>query len=135
MLPLEIIEIIFLKVKDKNTLLSIRLTDKYFYNIFKDVIDYDKGKKYVFINNSFQKFNLKTKQLEKEIVFKYPCNYIYKEYSINKTVTKEIKSSLFEMEKTDYMLYRGFKRKKYNIYDDTSSETITNYPFVNCSIM
>lgn len=45
MLPVELIELIFSNVKDKKTILSIRLTNKHFYNIFKNVIDHDNKKK------------------------------------------------------------------------------------------
>lgn len=136
MLPLELIELIFSKVKDKKTILSLRLTNKYFYNIFKNVIDVENKKKYVFNSNGYQKFNLDTNLLESDIVFKYPCYYIYKEYNVNKMVKRQIISSLFEMEKKDFILYSGFKKKKYNIYNDTTSETTVTYPMINnCNIM
>ena len=136
MLPLELIELIFSKVKDKKTILSIRMTNKYFYNIFKNVIDVENKKKYVFNSNGYQKFNLDTNLLESDIVFNYPCYYIYKEYNVNKMVKRQIISSLFEMEKKDFILYSGFKKKKYNIYNDTTSETTVTYPMINnCNIM
>ena len=136
MLPLELVEEIFSKVKDKKTILSIRQTNKYFYNFFRDVIDYKNKKKYVFNNNSYQTFNLITNILERDIVFKYPCYYIYKEYTSNKLVKKEIKSSLFEIEKTDFIIYSGFKKKKYNIYDDKTTESEITYPMLdNCTII
>lgn len=136
MLPLELIELIFSKVKDKKTILSLRMTNKHFYNIFKNVIDVENKKKYVFNPNGYQKFNLDTNLLESDIVFKYPCFYIYKEYNVNKMVKRQIISSLFEMEKKDFILYSGFKKKKYNIYNDTTSETTVTYPMIhNCNIM
>ena len=42
MLPIEIVELIFSKVNDTETILSIRLTYKYFYDKHKEVIDYEK---------------------------------------------------------------------------------------------
>ena len=136
MLPLELVELIFSKVKDKKTILSLRLTNKHIYNIFKDVIDFENKKKYVFNKNSYQTFKLNTNILERELVFKFPCYYIYKEYMENKMVKKEIKSSLFEIEKTDFIFYTGLKKKKYNIYDDKTTETTINYPMLNnCNIV
>tara|TARA_Y100001980_G_C14501414_1_gene277343 strand:+ start:382 stop:792 length:411 start_codon:yes stop_codon:yes gene_type:complete len=136
MLPLELIEYILLKVKDKKTILSLRLTNKHFYNIFKDVIDYEKEKKYVFNKKSYQTFNLKTKTLENDIVFKYPCYYIYKEYGKNSIVKKKIESSLFEIEKTDFIFHQGFKRILYNSYSEKTKETTVNYPMLNnCTLM
>ena len=135
MLPIEIIELIFSKVCDKKTILSIRLTNKYFYNKYKQVIDYEKNLKYIFNKNSYQTYNTKHNYLENEIVFKSPCFYIYKEYNIAKIITKQIKSSLFELEKTDYILYSGFKKRNYNIYKNTNTESIVTYPPLNCSIM
>ena len=135
MLPIEIIELIFSKVNDKKTILSIRLTNKYFYVKHKEVIDYDKKLKYIFNKNSYQTYNIEHNYLENEIIFKLPCYYIYKEYNIAKIVTKQIKSSLFELEKTDYILYSGFKKINYNIYKNTNTESTVTYPPLNCSIM
>ena len=136
MLPFELVELIFSKVRDKKTILTLRLTNKHVYNIFKDVIDFENKKKYVFNKNYYQTFNLDTNNLEKDIVFKFPCYYIYKEYTPNKLVKKEIKSSLFEIEKTDFILYSGFKKKKYNIYDDKITESNITYPMLHdCTII
>ena len=48
------IELIFSKVKDKKTILSIRLTNKHFYNIFKDVIDNENKKNIYLIKTLFK---------------------------------------------------------------------------------
>lgn len=136
MLPIELVELIFSKVKDKKTILSLRLTNKHFYNMFKEVIDNENKKKYVFNEKSYQTFNLNSNILLEEIVFKFPCYYVYKEYMENKLVQKEIKSSLFEIEKTEFEIYRGFKKKIYNVYHDKTTETKITYPMLyNCTVM
>lgn len=138
MLPVELVELIFSKIKDKKTILSLRLTNKYFYNIFKNVIDYENEKKYIFNSDSYQTFNLKTNFIENEIIFKFPCYYIYKEYNSSKIVTKKIKSSLFKLEKTDWVGYTctGYKKKTYNIYDEKTENYEIIYPMLhNCSLM
>ena len=130
------IELIFSKVKDKKTILSIRLTNKHFYNIFKDVIDNENKKKYIFNKNSFQTFDLNSNTLERDIVFKFPCYYTYQEYNKNKIVTKKIKSSLYKLEKTDFFLYSGYKKKTYDIYEEKTQTYEINYPMLNnCSLM
>ena len=48
--------------------------------------------------------------------------------------TQEI-TCVFELEKTDYILYSGFKKRNYNIYKNTNTESTTTYPPLNCNIM
>jgi len=136
LLPNEIIEVIFSKVRDKDTLLSLRLLNKHYYFLFKHITDADNYKKYIFHSTCYQTINIVSNKLIDEIVFKPPCGYIYKEYNILGNVTKVIKSDMFKTCKTDYLDYYGIKKINYDVAANKTDETtIAMYPPHNCLIM
>ena len=137
-LPLELIELIFLKVEDKETILNIRISNKHFYSLYRNVIDKEKDIKYIFNSNSFQTINNKTNKLIKEVVFNYPGCYTYKEYNYFGYISKEINSKLFELEKKEDIGIYCKKNINYNILSGETKENtiiLPNAGMFNCSIM
>ena len=137
-LPLELIELIFSKVEHKKTILNIRISNKHFYLLYKNVIDNDNDITYTFNHNCFQTINNKTKKIINEFIFKYPGLYTYREYNFFGSVSKEINSNFFELEKKEDIGMYGKKSINYNILTGKTKETtivLPHHAMFNCSVM
>ena len=140
-LPIELIKKITTFIKNKETILSLRLVSKLFYNEFNIVYDFDEN----YIINKIYEFNdinyiCKTpkNKILKKIIFLEKGEYKYYKYNEKGQIILEIKNqppfniTIIEL-KSDY---KKIKKEK-NILNDSVKTTVIplypNFP-VNCII-
>lgn len=140
-LPIELINKITRFIKNKETILSLRLVSKYFYNYYKIVYDYDENYN---INKIYQfnEFNYICKtpknQILKKINFFEKGEYKYYKYNEKGQIIFEIENkppfniTIIELKSN----YKKIK-KEINILSNSTKTTVIplypNFP-VNCTI-
>ena len=135
-LPLEMIEHIFSQIRDTPTILNLRLLNKYFYKIFKQVPWYEKELykgKYCFEEDHFTKFNLNDTLL-RELKFKKWGRYVYREYKGLRMIKSIESEKLFKLKIMDYSNYSVITSTIYDAVDQEESIKKTPIVFPQCTI-